>query len=74
MKAKLLLTSAALLGLAAPAFADDGFYIVQGPDKHCTVVDQRPITKETTIVSPDGMSYKTRIEASNAMKTVKVCQ
>jgi hypothetical protein len=74
MKAKILLTSAVLLGLAAPAFADDGFYIVQGADKHCTIVDQRPITKETTIVSPDGMSYKTRTEATDAMKTVKVCE
>ena len=73
MKAKLLLTSAVLLGLAAPAFADDGFFIVQGSDKHCTIVDKKPVDTTTTVVSPSGTVYKTRTEAESGMKTVKVC-
>jgi hypothetical protein len=71
---KTLLASAVLVGLALPAFAETGYFIVQGPDKHCTVVDQRPVTKETTVVGPDGVTYKTKTEAMDAMKTVTVCR
>jgi hypothetical protein len=69
-----LLAGAALIGFALPALADTGYFIVQGPDKHCTIVDQRPVTKEMTIVGPDGVTYQTRTEAEGAMKTVKVCE
>jgi hypothetical protein len=72
MQIKTLVLSAALVSIAAPAaFAD--YYIVQGPDKHCQIVDQRPTTKEMTVIGPDGM-YRTRTEAETAMKTVKVCE
>jgi hypothetical protein len=71
---KTLLVSAALIGFALPAFAETEYFIVQGPDKHCTVVDQRPVTKETTIIGPNGgVTYKTRIEAEGAVKTVREC-
>jgi hypothetical protein len=72
MKIKTLVASAALIGIALPAFAETSYFVVQGPDKHCQVVDQRPTTKETTVIGPDGV-YKTRIEAEDAMKTVTVC-
>jgi hypothetical protein len=72
MNIKTLVLGAALIGIAAPAFAAD-YYIVQGPDKHCKIVDQRPVTKEMTVVGPDGM-YRTRVEAETAMKTIKVCE
>ncbi len=72
MKIKTLIISASLIGFALPAFAEE-YYVVQGPDHHCTVVDQKPMTKETTVVGPDGVTYKTRTEAMDAMKTVKVC-
>ena len=74
MKIKTLLISASLIGLALPAFAETSYFVVQGPDKHCSVVDQRPITKETTVVGPDGVTYKTKTEAMDAMKSVTVCQ
>jgi hypothetical protein len=74
MNIKALLVGAALVGVAMPAFAETDYYIVQGTDHHCSVVDQRPMTKETTVVSPDGVTYKTRTEAMDAMKTVKVCE
>lgn len=74
MNTKLLLSSALAVSFALPALAQADWYIVQGQDKHCQIVDQRPMTKETTIVGPDGVTYKTRVEAETAMKTVKVCE
>lgn len=73
MKIKTLILSAAMIGLAAPAFAES-YYIVQGPDRHCSIVDQRPVTKEMTVVNPNGVTYTTRTQAMDAMKTVKVCE
>jgi hypothetical protein len=73
MKIKTLVLGLALAGIALPAFADS-FWVVQGPDRHCQIVDKRPMTKETTVVNPDGTTYTTRTEAESAMKTIKVCQ
>ena len=73
MNIKALVLGAALVGVALPAFAETDYLVVQGPDHHCTVVDKRPMTKETTVVSLDGVTYKTRTEAMDAMKTVTVC-
>jgi hypothetical protein len=39
----------------------------------CTVTHQKPTSTEYTTVGPDGTVYKTKIEAENAMKTIKVC-
>ena len=56
------------------AFAQDSYYIVQDvKTKKCTIVDKRPVASEATVVGPDGTVYKTRTEAENAMKTVKIC-
>ena len=73
MKAQALLAGAMLVAVAAPAFADS-FWVVQGPDRHCSIVDKRPVTKETTVVNPDGTTYTTRTEAEAGMKTIKVCE
>ena len=73
MKAQVLLAGAMLVAVAAPAFADS-FWVVQGPDHHCSIVDKRPVTKETTVVNPDGTTYTTRTEAEAGMKTIKVCE
>ena len=72
MQIKTLVLGAALIGIAAPAFAAD-FYVVQGPDRHCRIVEQRPVEKDVTVIGPDGM-YRTRTEAETAMKTIKVCE
>jgi len=74
MKTTILLAGAMLATTVLPALAADEYYIVQGPDRHCRIVDQRPVTKEMTIVGPSGVTYKTRTEAMDAMKTVKVCE
>jgi hypothetical protein len=69
---KKLLLGAALLAVATPALAAEFFIVQDGATKKCTIVDQRPTVKTTTVVSGDH-AYTTREEASTAMKTVKVC-
>ena len=73
MKIQIALASAMLVATALPALADS-FWVVQGQDHHCQVVDKRPMTKEMTVVNPDGTTYTTRTEAMSAMKTIKVCE
>jgi hypothetical protein len=73
MKGRLLLAAAMLATTALPALADS-YWVVQGPDHHCQIVDKRPTTKEMTVVNPDGSTYTTRTEAEGAMKTIKVCE
>jgi hypothetical protein len=73
MKAQILMAGAMLAAVASPAFADS-YWVVQGPDHHCSIVDKRPVTKETTVVSPDGTTYTTRTEAETGMKSIKVCE
>jgi hypothetical protein len=41
--------------------------------KKCTIMNKKPTATEYTTVGGDGTIYKTRVEAENAMKTVKVC-
>ncbi|HEY0442056.1 MAG TPA: hypothetical protein VGD36_18465 [Xanthobacteraceae bacterium] len=68
-----LLTAAVLTAaFAAPAMAQE-FYIVQDTaTKRCQIVEQKPTTTTTTVIG-NGM-YKTRVEAENELKTVKVCE
>jgi hypothetical protein len=79
MTLKRIVTSTAVIAaltLPAGALAQGAasFYIVQDvKTKKCTIVDKKPAASEATVVSPDGAVYKTRTEAENAMKTVKVC-
>ena len=74
---KLTIAMAGLLvaGLALPAAAQtETWYLVQDvKTKKCTIVNKRPTATEYTMVGGDGTVYKTRVEAENAMKTVKVC-
>lgn len=61
------------VALATSAYAQTTeFYVVHEPaTKKCTIVSSKPTTTTTTIV--DGKTFKTRVEAQNAMKTMKVC-
>ena len=71
------LTSAAVVAaLTLPALAQGvtSYYIVQDvKTKKCTIMDKKPVVTESTVVGPEGVVYKTRTEAEDAMKTVKVC-
>ena len=71
MRIKLLVAAAGVVAFVTPALAD--FYIVQDSGtKHCSIVQQKPTTKTTTVVG--DKVYTTRTEAEGAMKTVKVCE
>ena len=74
MKFNPILAGALIVGFALPAVAQTSYYIVQDvATKKCTIVDKKPVSREYTVVGPDGALYKTRTEAETAMKTVKVC-
>ncbi len=74
MKTKLLFAAAITASLVAPALAADEFYVVQdATTKKCTIVDKKPTETNVTVVSPSGTVYKSRTEAENGMKTIKVC-
>jgi hypothetical protein len=74
MKLKIVTATLMLAAISLPAFAADEFYVVQDvKTKKCTIVDKKPMATEYTVVGGDGVMYKTRVEAENAMKTVKVC-
>lgn len=80
MKIKIALAGAFIVGLALPAMAQTttttttSYYLVQDvKTKKCTIMDKKPTATEYTSVGADGTVYKTRVEAENAMKTVKVC-
>ena len=79
MRINVVLAGAFLIGLALPAVAQTAtsttsYYVVQDvKTKKCTIMDKKPATTEYTTVGNDGVVYKTRVEAENAMKSVKVC-
>jgi hypothetical protein len=66
---KYVLAGGLMLAVVAPAWAADEYYIVRGPDKKCTVVQEKPTTTTITVVG--STVYKTRSEADTAIK--KVC-
>jgi hypothetical protein len=81
MTLKRIVRSAAVIAaLSVPAIGAlaqtaTSYYIVQDvKTKKCTIVDKKPAsTTEYTIIGSEGTVYKTKTEAENAMKTVKVC-
>jgi hypothetical protein len=79
MKIKTALAAALVAGFVLPAAAQTittttTYYVVQDmKTKKCTITDKKPVATETTVIGGDGVVYKTRTEAEDAMKTVKVC-
>lgn len=71
MKAKFLLAAAAVITFAAPAIADE-YYVVRGPDRHCTVTTSRP-TEQTTITQIGPLAFESREKAEDRIRTTKVC-
>ena len=69
-----VIAALALPSLGALAQGATSYYIVQDvKTKKCTIVDKKPVATEATVVSPEGVVYKTRTEAETGMNTVKVC-
>jgi hypothetical protein len=71
VKAKTMLATAIVLSFAAPAIADE-YYVVRGPDRHCTVTTTKP-TEQTTITQIGPLAFETREKAEDRIKTTKVC-
>jgi hypothetical protein len=71
MKVQFLIASALLVTFAGTAMADE-YYVVRGPDRHCTVTTTKPEGK--TVVTQIGpLAFATRDEAEGRIKTTKVC-
>jgi hypothetical protein len=66
-----LLTAAILISFATPVLADQ-YYVVRGPDRHCTVTTTKP-TEQTTITQIGPLAFETREKAEDRIKTTKVC-
>ncbi len=71
MNAKTLLAAAIAISFAAPAVAEE-YYVVRGPDRHCTVTTTRP-TDQTTITQIGPLAFETREKAEGRIKTTQVC-
>ena len=56
MTKKALLTAAILVSFAAPALAEE-YYVVRGPDRHCTVTTTKP-TEQTTITQIGPLAFE----------------
>lgn len=71
MKTRILLAGALVLGFAGTAMAEE-YYVVTGPDRHCTVTTTRPADREVvTQIGP--LAFKSREEAQDRIKQTKVC-
>ena len=53
-----------------PAVAENGFWIVRGADKECTVVETEPAATETTVTRVGKDVYVTREEVQADIATV----
>jgi hypothetical protein len=75
MKAKLIVTSLLVAGIASPAFAAS-FYVVQSTRTHkCTIATKQPSEKSKTVVLVgDGTVYASKKEATDAMTTIEACK
>jgi hypothetical protein len=71
MKSKTLLATAIVFSFAAPAIADE-YYVVRGPDRHCTVTTTKP-TEQTTVTQIGPLAFESREKAEDRIKTTKVC-
>ena len=67
------LAAGLLISIASPVLAEEYYVIRDETTKRCTIVDQKPTTKTTTIVNEDGVMFKSRTEAETGMKSIKVC-
>ena len=71
MTKKALLTAAILVLFAAPALAEE-YYVVRGPDRHCTVTTTKP-KEQTTITQIGPLAFESREKAEDRIKTTTVC-
>jgi hypothetical protein len=75
MKAKLLLASLVVVGVANPALAASYYVIHNSKTQKCAVARKKPspMSNVRTLVG-NGTAYKTTDEARAAMVTMDVCK
>ena len=66
-----LLAAAILISFAAPALGEE-YYVVRGPDRHCTVTTTKP-TEQTTVTQIGPLAFESRQIAEERIKTTKIC-
>jgi hypothetical protein len=74
MNPTIKLIAAFAVGFAIPAMAasDQTWYVAQDAmTKKCAVVEKKPVGAAYTIIG--GIGHKTRIEATQVMKTTGAC-
>jgi hypothetical protein len=74
MSPTIKLIAAFAVGFAIPAMAanEASWYLVQdAKTQKCAVVDRKPVGAAYTIIGGNG--HKTRVEATQVMKTTKSC-
>ena len=62
-----LLALAVIAGMSAPAFAAE-YYVVRGPDKHCRVVETKPV--DSTVVQVGPLAFVTREQAESQVRVL----
>jgi hypothetical protein len=67
---KYVLAGSLTVAFVVPAIAAEQYYIVRGPDKKCTVVEEKPTTTSGVTVMGNTV-FTTRSEAETSIK--KVC-
>ena len=72
MLRKFVIASATIAALTLPAFAATTYYVGQSIKTHkCSVMTKKP--KGLTMTQVGTMSYKTKAEATTAMKVAPEC-
>ena len=74
MNPTIKLIAAFAVGFAIPAMAasEPSWYLVQdAKTQKCVVVDKKPVGAAYTIIGGNG--HKTRLEATQAMRTTRSC-
>jgi hypothetical protein len=76
MLAKYLVGTALAITVAASVWAQTAaeYYVVQdATSQTCTIVEKRPEPSATNVVQVAPGSFKSRSEAEEGMKSIKVC-
>jgi hypothetical protein len=74
MNMKLIVASILVAGLASPAHALSYYVVKNMRSQKCSAAIKKPLPRSNAVVLVgDGTSYKSRREATDAIKTVAAC-
>jgi hypothetical protein len=79
MKLKMALAGVLVAGFVLPAVAQaqtkgGTYYVVRDAEtKKCTITEKKPETTQTKVTVVNGVVYKTRTEAEDAIDAIPAC-